>query len=485
LSKIGSDKNTVLKSLAWKLLERMGTSGISFIMQLVLARLLLPSDYGVIALVTVFIAVASIFVESGIGTSLIQKKEIDELDISSIFFLSFSVALILYLCLFIAAPFIATFYENQSLIKITRVLALTLIIGSFNTIQTALLSRNMQFRTIFLCNVSSSISSGIGGITLAYLGYGVWALVAQQLLATLGVTIILFIVVAWRPVARFSFKKVKNLYSFGWKLMASSVISTIYVNLRNLVIGKKFSPAMLGYYNKGSSFPSFFNANVTGSIRSVLFPALSVHQDSLERIKAMTRRSVAMSSFLVFPMMAGLIAVAKPLIIITLTEKWLPAVPILQLVSISYAFMPISAANLQALNAIGRSDIYLRLQFIKRSLGLIILAFSLHFGIYGIVIGEVLAEILSFLINIYPNRKILKYGYREQAKDILPPLFLSVVMGSGVFLLSSTNLSPFPLMTLQIITGVIFYIGIAWLLKMESFLYIMDSIKPVANYFRR
>jgi teichuronic acid exporter len=476
-----SHKNTILKSLAWKLLERGGSNGISFIMQLVLARLLLPSDYGIVALVSVFIAIAAIFVQSGIGTSLIQKKEIDNLDISSVFYLSLSIALFLYFILFITAPWIASFYENQSLIKVTRVLSLTLIIGSFNTVQTALLSRNMQFRSLFFCNVGASIFSGIAGITLAYLGFGVWALVIQQLVRELGVTLILFVVVSWKPTLNFSIQKVKELYSFGWKLMASSLLTTVYQNLRNLVIGKKFSPSTLGYYNKGSSFPAFLITNVSGSIQSVLFPALAAHQDDLERIKLMTRRSVSTSSFLVFPMMVGIMAVAKPLVLIVLTDKWLASVPFLQIVAVAYAFRPISAANLQALNALGRSDIYLRLQIIKRVMGLSILAVSLFFGIYGIVIGEVIADVASFFVNVYPNRKILKYGYREQAKDILPSFILSLAMGVVVYLITLLSFSPLMTMSIQIVVGVVFYFSVAWLLKLECFTYLIETVKPIVK----
>jgi len=473
-----SEKQQILSSLIWKFLERIGSKGINFIVQMVLARLLFPSEYGIVALVLVFTDIASVFVQSGVGTSLIQKKDLDEVDISSVFYLSLSIAILLYTLFYFGAPAISRFYDNVALVKVTRVLAFSLILGSFNTVQTALLSKNMQFKALFLSNLVAASISGVIGISLAFMNFGVWALVLQQIIRQVTISIILFIVVKWRPKFLFSFNKVKILYSFGWKLMVSSLIEQLYANLRALVVGKKYSPETLAYYNRGSTFPGFLISNVSGSIQSVLFPALAVHQDSLERIKNMTRRSIVTTSFLVFPMMVGLMVVAEPLVLLLLTNKWAPVIPFIQILAFSHALSPINTANLQALNAIGRSDIYLKLQIIKRSCGLVILVISLFFGIWGIVIGEVIAQYIALFVNIFPNRKILKYGYRQQAKDILPSFLLAFAMGAVVYPISFLGLSNLITMSIQVIVGVIFYFGAAYLLKMERFSYLLEAIIP-------
>jgi O-antigen/teichoic acid export membrane protein len=460
----------------WKFLERGGVQGLQFVISIILARLLLPEDYGILALVVIFITIANVFIQSGLNTALIQKKTVDQVDYSSVFFLSLGIATSLYVLLYFVAPFIARFYDNQSLVSVLRVLALTLFPGAFNSIQNAIVSRTMQFKRLFYSSIGAGIISGVVGISLAYMGYGIWALVFQQLINQVCITLILWFTVKWRPTLQFSLERVKVLFSFGWKLLVSSLIDTTYRDLRSLIIGKVYTPAMLGYYNRGEQFPKLVISNINGSIQSVMLPALAAHQDYADRVKSMMRRSIVTSSFIVFPMMVGLAVVAEPLVILLLTEKWLPSVPFLQIFCASFALWPIHTANLQAINAMGRSDIFLKLEIIKKVLGLAILAASLPFGVYFLALSQIVSGIISSFINAYPNKELLNYGYGEQVKDILPSLGLSLFMGVAVYMILYLGLSPLLTMGIQILVGIIIYVGIAYLFKLECFTYLVQTI---------
>lgn len=462
-------------------MERSGTQGIQFIVQIVLARLLLPKDFGAIALVMVFISLARVFVQSGFNTALIQKKNADEIDFSSVFYLSLFVAGVLYVLIYITAPLIADFYRDANLIQVLRVLALTLFFGAFNSIQNAYISRNMMFKKLFFSSFGAIIISGIFGITTAFAGFGVWALVIQQLFNQISITIIMWFTVKWRPHLIFSFKRVKSLFSFGWKLLVSSLLDTLYLDIRTLLIGRIYSSSMLGYYNRGEQFPKVIVTNINGSIQSVMLPALSSHQDNKLRVKQMVKHSIVTSSFLIFPMMIGMAVVAEPMVKIILTEKWLPAVPFLQIFCISYALMPIHTANLQAINAIGRSDVFLKLEIIKKIMGLIILSISIPFGIFAIAMGQVMSGIISSFINAYPNRQLLDYSYKEQWKDIMPSLMNSLVMGTVIYMVNFINLSAGLMLFLQVIIGISLYIGLAKIFNIGNYKYLIQTVKEIVR----
>jgi len=472
-------KATVLSSLFWKLMERGGTQGIQFIVQIVLARLLLPEDYGIIALVVIFTSIAGVFIQSGLNTALIQKKDADETDFSSVFYLSLFIACLLYLILYITAPFIATFYEEPHITSVFRVLSITLFFGAFNSIQNAIVARNLQFKKLFVSSTGAILVSGTVGIYMAYTGFGVWALVGQQLINQLLVTVILWFTVKWRPRLLFSYKRVKSLFSFGWKLLVSSLINTIYMDLRSLIIGKMFKAEMLGFYNRGQQFPSVLVSNIDGSIQSVMLPVLSSQQDNRSRVKDMMRRAIVTSSFVICPMMVGLAVTAEPLVKLLLTDKWLPCVPFLQIFCASYALMPIHTANLQAINALGRSDIFLKLEIIKKGYGLAILGVTVFYGVYAIALGQVLSSIISTFINAYPNKKLLNYSYIEQWNDIMPSLLLSLVMGVVVYSIKLLGLSALITLVIQVCVGVIFYVGLAWIFKLECFSYLLNTLKDL------
>jgi O-antigen/teichoic acid export membrane protein len=323
------------------------------------------------------------------------------------------------------------------------------------------------------------IVSGTIGIILAYQGFGVWALVAQQLTNQLMITIILWFTVKWRPKLIFSFERVKKLFSYGWKILVSSLIDAFYINLRSLIIGKLYNPAMLGYYNRGDQFPQVIVSNINGSIQSVMLPALASQQDNKQRVKNMVRRSIVTSSFILFPMMAGLAVIAEPLVKILLTDKWLSCVPFLQISCAVYALWPIHTANLQAINALGRSDIFLKLEIVKKIIGLAILGVSIFYGVYAIAIGMLISGILSAFINAYPNLKLLDYSYKEQWKDIMPSLLLSLIMGVVVYNFKWFHMASWLTLIIQVCAGTIIYIVMAKILKLECYTYLIKALRDI------
>jgi O-antigen/teichoic acid export membrane protein len=469
-------KHKVVSGLLWRSLERFGTQAAGFVVSIVLARLLEPKDFGTITLITVFIAIASCFVDGGFATALVQRKEIDELDLNSVFYLSLSVAASLYAALFIAAPWIARFYSEPVLVWILRLLSLSLLIGALNSIQNAVLTREMRFKQSFKASMAATVASGAVGITMACRGYGLWSLVGSALAGQVALTAVLWQAVRWRPAWAFSFKRIQNLFGFGWKLLVSSVSDTFFNNLYNLIIGKLFNPATLGYYSRGQTVPSVIMNSVNGTIAGVIFPALASCQHDLIRVKSIMRRMVKTSCFLVFPMMFGLAAVARPLVQVLFTDKWLPCVPYLQLSCITFAFWPVHVANLQAVMALGRSDIFLTLEVIKKNLVILTIIFTYKFGVMAMVAGQAVLSVISMGINAWPNRRLLNYSLRQQARDILPPLLLAVAMGAIVWGLQGVRLGPVWLLGMQVFLGVVVYLGGAFLLRLESLEYFRTNV---------
>ena len=329
----------------------------------------------------------------------------------------------------------------------------------------------MSFRKLMTASLAATVLSGGVGITMALKGLGVWALVGQQLTNQFSLCILLLVLVRWRPHFCFSLRRVRSLFSFGWKLLLSSLMDTGYQHLRSFVIGKKFSSEALGYFNRGKQFPELLMNAVNGSIQSVMLPVLSEQQDDLERMKQTMRSSIMASSFLVLPLMAGLAAVARPLVSLLLTDKWLPCVPFLQICCIDFAFYPIHTANLQAINAMGRSDVFLKLEIIKKSYGIAILCVTVFCfeGVLPIVWGAVVSTVISSFVNAFPNKKLIHYGYWEQIRDILPPIGMSLVMFLAVSALGRLPLGSLPLLLVQTAAGVLLYGGMSLLFKPESF----------------
>lgn len=467
----------IASNFIWRFAERCGAQLVSFLVSVVLARILAPEDYGTIALVTVFTAILQVFMDSGLGTALIQKKDADDLDFSSVFYFNFAMCLLLYAGMFIAAPYIAIFYEDMTLTPVIRVLSLTIVISGVKGIQQAYVSRNMLFKRFFFSTIGGTVFSAFLGIGLAYAGYGLWALVAQQLSNTIIDTLILWITVKWRPQKEFSWKRLRTLFSYGWKLLASSLLDTVYNNLRNLIIGKMYSSADLAYYNQGDKFPKIIVTNINTSIDSVLLPTMSNEQDDRKRIKSMTRRAIKTSTYVMAPLMMGLAFCAESIVKLVLTDKWMPCVPFLRLFCISYMFWPVHTANLNAIKAMGRSDWFLKLEIVKKIVGLFFLLSSMWFGVMAMAYSLLLSSILSQIINAWPNRQLLGYGYLEQVRDFAPGILLAVGMGIGVYFIGFLPLPTIITLVIQIIAGAAIYIVASALLKLEEFEYLVGMIK--------
>lgn len=471
----------VISNFIWRFAERCGAQLVTFIVSIVFARILAPEDYGTIALVTVFTTILQVFVDSGLGTALIQKKNADDLDFSSVFYFNFVVCLVLYAAMFMAAPVIAKFYGDVTLTPIIRVISLTIVISGVKGIQQAYVSKNMLFKRFFFSTIGGTIFSAFIGIGLAKAGYGVWALVAQQLSNATVDTVILWITVRWRPRKNFSWERLKGLLSFGWKLLVSSLLDTCYNNLRNLIIGKMYSPSDLAFYNQGDKFPKLIVTNINTSIDSVLLPTMSSAQDDRERVKNMTRRAIKTSTYVMAPLMMGLAFCATPIVKLVLTDKWLPCVPFLRIFCITYMFWPVHTANLNAINAMGRSDWFLRLEIIKKIMGMAILLSTMWFGVMAMAYSLLLSSVLSQIINSWPNRKLLGYGYLEQVRDFAPGILLAVAMGICVYLIGYISLPTIVTLGIQILAGATFYIGISAILKLEEFEYLLGMIKSFLN----
>lgn len=471
-------KNSIFSSLIWKFLERGGVQVIQFVVSILIARILSPYDYGAVALLTIFIAIATVFVQSGLSTALIQKKNADELDCSSVFYYSVALSIIVYLILFFSADWIAAFYNMPELVSLLRVMSMTLFPGALNALQIAILSKKMQFKKQFYSSLTAAIVSGAIGLIMAVMNYGPWALVFQQLSYQFIICVVLFFLVKWRPQLRFSFNRTKSLLSYGLKLLIARLIDTIYHNLESLIIGKRYSADTLAYCNKGKQFPLTLIDNIDGSVQSVMLPAYSAQQDDLMSVKAMLRKTVSMSTYLVFPAMITLAAMGTPMIGLVLGDKWLDAVPYLQLFCAVSMLFPLQTANLQAINAIGRSGTYLKLMTLKRVLGVIILFASvfIYNSPFAVVIAALIIEIIGIFLNIPANVKFLNYHLREQILDIIPNLLIASTTGVLTYLVSFFNCHYFATLMIQTIIAGSTYILLSILFKNENFDYAKSLI---------
>lgn len=470
-------KGNVISNFLWRFAERCAAQLVTLIVSIILARILTPSDFGTVSLVMVFTTIMQVFVDSGLGTALIQKKNADDLDFSSVFYFNFALCLILYAGMFIAAPYIAGFYNDVSLTPIIRVISLTIVISGVKGIQQSYVSRNMLFKRFFFATLGGTIFSAFLGIGMAYAGCGVWSIVAQQLSNTAIDTLILWITVKWRPKKMFSWSRLKSLLSYGWKLLASSLLDTVYNNLRNLVIGKIYTSADLAYYNQGDKFPKVVITNINASIDSVLLPSMSGEQENCERVKSMTRRAIKTSTYIMAPLMMGLLFCAEPIVKLLLTEKWLPCVPYLRIFCFTYMFWPIHTANLNAIKAMGRSDFFLKLEIIKKVMGLALLLFTMRISVMAMAYSLIVSGILSQIINSWPNWKLLNYNYFEQLRDILPSIIIAVGMGICVYFISFIPMPTIVTLLIQIVIGAVIYIGVSAALKLEEFEYLFGMIK--------
>ncbi len=474
-------KRKVISGLFWRYMERTLAQGIQLLVTIVLARILMPEEYGTVALVSVLINIALVFVQNGFGNALIQKADADSTDFSTAFYFSLGLSLVIYLILFVTAPYVSAFYRNSALTALVRGLSVSIIIASIGTVQHAYVSRTMQFRKFFFSTLTGTIVSAFTGIGAALMGLGAWALIIQQLTNQCIDTLILWFTSGWRPTREFSMKSLKHIYGYGWKLLLSGLIDTVYSNLYTLIIGKKFSAGDVGYYEKGRQFPALIIMNVNATIQSVLFPALSSQQSDRARTKAMTRRAIKTSTFVIFPCMAGLSVIARPLVVLVLTEKWLPAVSYLRFFCLIYAIWPVHTANLQAINALGRSDIFLKLEIIKKTLGITVLFITIPMGLRAMMIGSCIVCYIGMILNASPNIKLLNYSLVELARDLMPSALLSAFMSAVILCAGSFIGNDLIKLLVQTLLGVCVYAGTAALIRAESFIYIMDTIRGIGK----
>ena len=467
------------KALIWKLLERFGVLGIQFVLQVILARLLNPRDYGVLSLMVIFTTLANVFIQNGFNTSLVQNKDVTEEDYSSVFWVSFAIAVVIYLGLFFAAPLIAYFYEMPTLVAPFRVLCLVLFPGAYNSVQLAKVSRELDFKKVFYSNVVGILVAGIIGIIMAVMGAGLWALVAQTLLNVVIACVVMAFTVKWRPRLVINPERIKVLFSYGWKLLVSGLMDTLYQNIQSLVIGKKYNSDTLAFYERGKQFPQYGINAINSAVQSVLLPAMSAEQDDITKVKSMTRNSVMLSSYILFPAMAGLAAVAPALVKLLLTEKWMDCVPYMQICCISFAFYPIYTSNLQAIKAMGRSDIFLKLEIVKKIIGmsLLVIAVFCFKSPVAIAMTGVISIPLDMIVNANPNKRLIAYSYKEQIKDILPSAFVAGAMFCIVYGINHFALGTGCTLVLQITVGVIFYVFFSAVTKLQPFRIMLSFIK--------
>lgn len=461
----------------WSAIERFSLQSIQFIINIIMARLLLPSDYGMIGMLAIFLQLSQTFVDCGFTNALIQRKERTETDFSTVFYCNVLIAIIIYGILFLSAPLIAEFYKLPQLIPVTRVIALNFIFTSFSAVHKTKLTINVDFKTQSKASLAAAIISGSIGIFVAYIGMGVWALVYQSVLNSFLLAVLLCYFVRWRPLLKFSRQSFNNLFSFGSKLMIANFINIIYKNLYTLIIGKKFSAVMLGYYTRAEQFASFPPYNINAIISRVTYPILSSIQDDDQKLANTYRKYIQLTSFLIFPLMVGLAALSEPVIRLLLTEKWIGIIPLLQILCIAWMYDHISAINLNLLFVKGYSDRALKLEFIKKSIATIILFISIPFELEGMCWGRVLYSLIATYLNTYYTKTLIGLGFTQQIKDIFPSMILSFAMGGIVLGITIFIKSLTLQLVIGICTGIIFYTFIAWKCKMNSFKEIIQIIR--------
>lgn len=475
-------KKQAFVGVGWNAIGRFSTQGVSFILQIILARLLSPSDYGIIAMMAIFLQVASVFVDSGFGKALVQKQKCEEKDYSTVFYYNFVVAIGLYIILFAIAPLVARFYCIEILADVMRVASLVVIINALSIVQRAKLEKRIDFKSQSIINFSSSLLSGLAGVTMAYYGFGVWALCGQSLLNSFLQLLLFSFFARWRPALVFSRESFNEMFSFGSKILVASIISVIYSNLYTIVIGKKFNSKDLGFYSRADHFAFFPSSNIGLIISGVAFPTLSKIQEDDNKLRFAYRKIIRYSSFIIFPLMIGLASVADPFIRALLGETWAPVIPYLQILCFALMWDHLSSLNLNLLYVKGKSNLVLKLEIIKKTIAVSILFASIPFGIIAMCWGRVLYDILSFYINTSYTRQLIGLSFWQQVIDFLPYLILSLVMGGLVyFLCMFTSFNVFGTLIIGLIVGMVFYLGGALIFFVE----IREEVKCLLNKVKK
>lgn len=470
-------KDSVLSNMIWRFAEKWGCQLVSFVVTIIIARLIDPEVYGIVAIINTFIQIFTVFVDGGLGNSLIQKKNADDVDYSTVFYSNLILCVSVYFILFFSSPLIAKFYEMPQLKDLIRVASISIVVYSYKDIQHAYVAKNMMFRKFFFSSLLGTIGSGVIGIVLAYKGYGCWALVFSNLFDVVVDTLVLFFMIDWRPKLIFSINRFKSLFSYGWKILVSSLLERLYNKSYHLVIGKFCSAQELAYYDKGNSLTSKVSDNVDSVINSVLFPVLSNEQDDKEKVKSIAKKTLKTNSYIMTPLLIGIIAISEPMVTCLLTNKWIFVVPYIRLFCIINIFLPLQSINLNIIKAVGRSDIYLKQETYKKVLGIIILLITIRFNALAVLLGKTILSLISIFINSYPNKKLINYGIMEQMKDICSNLLIGTIMGICVYCVLFIGLSSLPTLIIQVLVGMMVYISLSAISKNESFVYLFNIVK--------
>lgn len=478
-------REKTLSGMVWKFAERIIAQLVSTGVSILLARLLMPEDYGVISIVLIFINIANTFVTTGFGQALVQDKNVGEVEFSTLFYCSMFMSVVLYGIIFFSAPYISSFYDNSLLTPVLRVLGIKMILSGFNTIQQAYVQKNLMFRKFFFSTLIGTIISAVIGVYGAYAGWGVWALVAQYLVNSTCDTLVLFVTIDWKPKLLFSGEKAKRLIGYSWKLTTAELVNNCYNEIRSFLIGKVYTAADLAFYTKGEQFPKLITVNVNGSIVSVLFPVISSVNDNKNMVKSFTRRSVRISCYVIIPAMMGLAAISNHLVPWLLTEKWNACIPYMIIACVCYATVPINSASLQAIKAIGKSDVYLRNETLKKVIGLVAMISVIRYGVFWVAFIRIPLIVVDIVLNTAACSKYIDYKFKEYMQDMLEPILLTIAMVIvilGVDITFAKGLNHGLAILIEIIIGVAVYIVLSMLLKCSSFEYIKDIfgsyIKP-------
>ena len=473
----------VVSNFIWSAMERFGAYIVSFVVSLVLARIFADNRgvYGTIAIVTAITAILQVFIDSGLGTALVQKKDADNLDFSTVFWFNLGASIILYIAVFFLSPLISSFYKGENLIWIIRVLSLTIIISACKNVLQAYVSRKLLFKKFFFATLIGTITAAIAGIFMALKGFGAWALVAQHLINLTVDTFVVWIMIKWKPNFKFSFSRFKTLFKYGWKILCSRIVDVGFRQFKTFVIGFKYSDVDLALYNRGEQFPDAISTNINTAIDGVLLPTMSKSQSDISEVKQITRKSIKLTGYTIFPLLVILGVCAPQIIRLLLSEKWLDCVPYLQIFCFVYAFYPINTANLNAIKAIGRSGLYLILDIIVKVCSITIIIVSIQFGVLYIALSGLLTILISRLVYSIANKLVLKYDFKEQICDILGSFCLSLLMGAIIYGLGYLGGFSYRVMLVQILIGFTMYIGISIISKNKTFNYIVSVLKKMTK----
>ena len=469
-------RHKTIHGVGWSFIDNISSSGITFLVGLVLARLLTPEEYGVMAMIAIFIAISNSIIDSGFSNALIRKTRIERVDYNTVFYFNLTVSVLIYVILYLAAPAISIFFKESVLLEVIRVIGWVLIINALAIIPRTQFIRNVDFKTQTKVSLVSSISSGVIGIGMALGGMGVWSLVGQQLSRQFLNTLFLWIYSKWHPVWEFSTKSFKELFGFGSKLLFSGLLDTIYKNIYYIVIGRFYTSAQLGQYTRAEQFNMIFSSNLTSVVQRVSYPVLSSIQEESERLREAYRKVIKITMLITFACMLGLAAVAKPLILILIGEKWLPAVYFLQIICFCGMLYPLHAINLNILQVKGRSDLFLKLEIIKKIIAVGPIVVGIVYGIEYMLWGGVLTSFIAYFLNSYYSANLINYPTSQQIKDILPTFLISLVVATFMWGVSFWDISVYVLLPIQILVGILLALCIYEKLYLDEYLEVKELV---------